>query len=757
MRVTNRLFLVFCWVLGMGPALAQPVPLGAGAYHLSPKGSDPRPPAAPFRTAEMLKTAAQTNQWFSSLIFNEQPETIFAQPLTVKATQAGFEVALPSKVVVPTVRRDVEIHYPHTDPVVVMPTGFSLGRAKLARASDWSIDIDMAQGSDLLRATVSHGSPYVYFTLSRGDAQFQLPAGSKGQADAADPRVLALSVNGKAYAAFGPQGVRWEQTAPTTWVARLPQDKRYFSLAALPDAQPETRALFARHAYAFIENTRVEWRYDQEKSQVSTQFNASTRAMEGDETRPLLGLYPHHWFQNDSVKDRLGPAFDTIRGKIHVLADNTFTTTRAYNGWVPFWPAVDTQGAPHDLKAVMSSDLRSARRMMLREGNGPYWQGKGLLRTVKLLDVFEQQGDQDGADRLLAMVKERIEEWFSGTDRKRYFQYDKTLGTLVAHPEEYFSIEQMNDHHFHYGYWIRAVAEIALRDPAWAAKGQWGGMVDKLISDIAHPERGASDFPFLRAFDPYEGHSWASGIGLGESGNNQESSSEAVNAWAGLILWGEITDNPALRDLGIYLYSTEVEAINHYWFDRHGLVFAPEYKNVETSMLFGGKYAHNTWWTDEPRQIKGINLLPITTGSTYLGQDPAYVQRNLDALVPEMAIYAEHGKKPNNPPPADIWQDIFAKYQALADPERALASWDRWGSVELGDSRTHALHFMLSLKALGQPDFSVTANTPFYAVFKDKTGRRVHLAYNARTTPLEVLFSDGTRLNVAPKSLARAQ
>jgi hypothetical protein len=164
-------------------------------------------------------------------------------------------------------------------------------------------------------------------------------------------------------------------------------------------------------------------------------------------------------------------------------------------------------------------------------------------------------------------------------------------------------------------------------------------MVDLLVADIATAERGRADFPFLRNFDPYEGHSWASGIGLGATGNNQESSSEAINAWAGLILWGEVTGNTALRDLGVYLYTTEIEAINHYWFDLHGLVFAPEYKNVEVSMLFGGKYAHNTWWTDEPRQIKGINLLPMTTVSTYLGRDPNYMRRNLAALKEETKIY----------------------------------------------------------------------------------------------------------------------
>ena len=414
-----------------------------------------------------------------------------------------------------------------------------------------------------------------------------------------------------------------------------------------------------------------------------------------------------------------------------------------------------------ELADLLKTDLRKRRELIPDKENkdnwrtSAYWQGKGFTRATQLAAVAEGQGDLAGRDQLLGLVKERLEYWFRGQGRS-YLHCDKGLGTVVSYPDEFFAVEQMNDHHFHYGYWIRAAAEIALRDPAWAAHDKWGGMVELLVADIATAQRGRADFPFLRNFDPYEGHSWASGIGLGEWGNNQESSSEAVNAWAGLILWGEVTGNRALRDLGIYLYSTETQAIDHYWFDIHGQVLPPEYKNVEVSMLFGGKLAHNTWWTDEPRQIHGINLLPIASFSTYLGRDPAFIQRNLAALKVETEVYKARGKLPPNPPPADIWQDIFAKYLALADPAAALAQWDRYGSVEMGETRTHTLHWMLSLNELGAPDFSVTANTPLYQVFKRADGRRAHLAFNAGKLPISVRFSDGKTLEVAPGVLARS-
>jgi endoglucanase Acf2 len=754
--VLRGLLAIFCTiVLCAGApvaAQAQTVRLGSAGYALAPKGGDPVGPAAPHRIAALLKTPAQTNQWYSSLLFSAQPEVIYAQPLTIKPALAGFEVALPRREVVPTERKDVDIEYPHRHPLIVSALDFTPGRAKLSAVSDWSIEIAMANGADALRLAVAHGSPYAQFQISRGDFSVVLPAAGQRLAHS-DSRVLLVRAQGQTYALFGPTGVRWEPLSPTQWAARVPPGRGYLAATVLPDEDPSTLALLAKHAYAFLTGTRVDWRVDAVSGAVDTEFTAQTRMMEGPEQAPLLGLYPHHWFENPTVAQSLGPAFDTVRGKIRLLAASSFQTRARYQGFVPWWPAVAGSERTDELRSLMKADLRNARRMMLEIGNGPYWQGKGLQRIAKLMDVFEAQGDLEGREQLSKLLLGRIDSWFSGESRKTYFHLDQAIGSVLGHPEEYFSIEQMNDHHFHYGYWIRTVAELALRDPALASKERWGGMVDLLIADIASTKRDGGQFPFLRHFDSYEGHSWASGIGLGPWGNNQESSSEAVNAWVGLILWAEVTGDTALRDLGIWLYSSEIKSIRHYWFDQHRLVFPPEYPHVETSMLFGGKYAHNTWWTDEPRQIKGINLLPITTASAYLGIDPAYVKRNLGTLKRDTEIFQSRAKKAD---PPDMWQDLFAKYLALADPALALKEWDRWGAVELGDTRTHTLHWMLSLQEMGTPDASVTADTPLYAVFRRPDGRRTYLAYNAGRDAKVVKFSDGKVLQVAPRSLAKA-
>jgi len=741
------------WAAPTALVQAQTLKAGAGGLAQATRGGDVSPPPVMPRGAALASRAVPTNQWYSALLFSAQPEVLYAQPLTVKASTAGLEVALPTRQVIPTERRDVEIAYPHRDPITIAPTAFAPGQVRLEQASDWAIDIALAQGPDQLLATVAHGSPYVHAQVSRGDLTIQLPAaGTRLPSD--DPRTLLIETKGQRWALFGPSGVQWQATSPTEWRAQLPAGKGYLAAAPLPDAQPATLALLQRHAYARLQDTRASWQVQAATSQVSTTFHTTVQHLEGPDVGPLLALYPHHWFDNPAVANKLGPSYDTVRGPLRLLAASSFTMARPYHGFVPWWPAVADHPRLPELRELMKTDQRNARRMMLEIGTGPYWQGKGLQRITKLLDVVEQQGDTAGRDALLALLKKRIEDWFSGDSNKTYFHLDKRLGTVVAYPEEYFAVQQMNDHHFHYGYWIRAAAEIALRDPAWASRDKWGAMVDWLVADIATTERGRADFPFLRNFDVYEGHSWASGISLGPHGNNQESSSEALNTWAGLILWGEVTGNPALRELGQYLFSSEADAVRHYWFDQQHLVFAPEYKAVEASMVFGGKYAHNTWWTDEPRQIKGINLLPMTTASTHLARDPAFIQRSLATLPADTAVFASRGKRAD---PPDIWQDIFIKYQALADPAAALAAWDRWGSVELGDTRSHALHWLISLQQMGTPDLSVTADTALYAVFKRADGQSLHLAFNAGQQPITVRFSDGVTLQVPAGSLASSR
>ena len=48
------------------------------------------------------------------------------------------------------------------------------------------------------------------------------------------------------------------------------------------------------------------------------------------------------------------------------------------------------------------------------------------------------------------------------------FCYNDRWGTLIGYPASYGSDTELNDHHFHYGYFVKAAAELARLDPDWA-------------------------------------------------------------------------------------------------------------------------------------------------------------------------------------------------------------------------------------------------------------------------------------------------
>jgi hypothetical protein len=119
------------------------------------------------------------------------------------------------------------------------------------------------------------------------------------------------------------------------------------------------------------------------------------------------------------------------------------------------------------------------------------------------------------------------------------------------------------------------------------------------------------------------------------------------------------------------------------------------------------------------------------------------------ALEREIKVYEGRGKRAK---PHDIWQDLFAKYVALVDPGKGRARWDEWGSVELGDTRTHAQHWLSFLASAGPVNLSVTANTSFYAVF-GQGDRKTYLVYNPGPKEHSVAFSDGKVITAAPGRL----
>jgi hypothetical protein len=319
----------------------------------------------------------------------------------------------------------------------------------------------------------------------------------------------------------------------------------------------------------------------------------------------------------------------------------------------------------------------------------------------------------------------------------RVFTYDPEWKTLIAQPASFGLATELNDHHFHYGYFLMAAATLARYDNAWA--DQFAPMVEIMIRDAANWDRSDARFPILRNYDPYAGYSYASGHQAFFAGNNQESSSESMNFAAACVLWGVERGNVAVRDLGIFLHASEAAAIHQYWFDADDQVY-PANANYRMAGLIwcnGADYA--TWFTANPALIHGINFLPITPGSMYLGLRKDAMEKNWNILMNET------GGNPN------AWLDINWSARAMSNPADALARWtaNQTYQPEAGDSRARTVHFLRTLAATGTLDPTIKADTPtFLALRKESTSHR--FVYNPAAVSSVVTFSDGVQSIVPP-------
>jgi endoglucanase Acf2 len=744
------------------PLEASFVRVGAGGYTTDhPAGMTPsnqnNQPITPRVTSQFNKPI-QTNDWWTSLLWpfntsNAWSENLFAHPLSLKAQTNGLTIGYPTNHFVtpfnPVAQGEKvqEYHYPHVPDLLMGVVGLNSPTTKVSDYSDWSVTAFWSSGSTTMQTTFGSGLPFVYAIIS-GDAQVNFL--STPTIWSQQNEVIGVTINGHHYGIFAPSGSTW--TTSGNSISSHLNGKNYYSLALLPDNQASTLEFFRQHAYAFVTNTQVDWQYDPTHSVVKATYSAQTTLMEpgsnqSNVNHPLMALFKHQW--KNSTDPFLLFTYVSSHGLMKTVDATQFTVTLPYNGVLPFLPnfakdGVNTYSSKQLLKYIddIYQQSPSQRWQNTNSSTDTYWMGKNLARIAHLIPIADQVQHQAAKDLFLSEVKTQLQNWFSG-QTSQFFYYDPTWNTLIGYPASYGSDNQLNDHHFHYGYFIMASSIVAIYDPAWATENQWGGMVEMLIRDVANWDRTDTRFPFLRNFDVYAGHSWAAGPAAFASGNNEESSSEEINFISALIQWGSLTGNNAIRDLGAYLYATATAAIPQYWFNVDHDIFPSDFQPNTLGMGWSDGGAYAIWWAGTAEELHGINFMPIQPGMLYLGKYPRYLQAN-------QAFMLANGGDAHT----DVWRDIHMSIKALYDPQDAIAEFNNnvGYTPEAGDSNPHTYHWLHNINQLGAVDPSITADIPTYAVF-DQNGVINHVAFNPQSTPITATFSDGVKLAVPPYTM----
>lgn len=628
------------------------------------------------------------------------------------------------------------------------------------------------------------------------------------------PRVVSLTITND-YGLFLPSGVAWSLDASGTLTATLTAAQGYFSVAVLPDQTAATFNAYRQRAYSFVTGSTSAFSYDETTSRVTTTFRLQTQVMEsgGDllNNQPLQALYPHQSRNLSAGTPLTSYTYGSSKGTLRVFDGPVFTTVLTHRGTLPLVaPVPDADGYYATLwNGYLLPFLRGVSVASRTDGtfdlanllpvpNNNYFEAQSMLGAAQLVPLLVSVSEstdpglsaddrrQAGvyAERVFNVVKDRMSAWLSTADDQAlqllYYQPQRPQEAAATAGPGWQSImsllagfehsNSLNDHHLIGGYFVKVAALIARYDRTWGDStrlaggqtlaGKLGDVVNLIVRDVANYDRdespaGPTAFPFLRNFDVYAGHSWADGAANDPAGNNQESASEALNFASALVQWGEATGDAAARDLGVYLYATEIESFNTYYFNVNATdAFPTDFTQSDQarpgvdvrpaiSKLNGAGSQYGGFIGLLTSNLVGIQMLPFSGGAYYLGTDPAFVRRNYDQA---MTNPTQPGAQPVVPP---SYQAQLLSYLAFTDPDKALTDFvAQRGTitpVNPGnpiDSLAFTFNWIKGLQAYGRVDPTVTADTPSFAVF-NKAGARTFVAYNPDPLPRAVTFRDG--------------
>ncbi|MGA5300343.1 glycosyl hydrolase [Nucisporomicrobium flavum] len=723
-----------CWT-GSGPDGPEPVPAPPAAGALSegaattsldvptpggaaslagtvPAGTGPK--SSPAQAGKALSgQALPTNQWWTSALTGAPAQPLWARPLAVKNTGAGLAVSAAAPVA--SAKAVVTPFAP------ALTAGGPITAVRVAGYGAFHVVLHAdLRGGGSVDVTVVQGSPLLY--LDFHDVTPSLASTGALTRSGGGGSLARLTVAGQRWDVQARDGVGWRQQGN-----RLTPDRAgggAIVVARVPDSVDDarwTRAL-ADAAGDPVIRTTSNMAYDGVSGTVT-----QTLGVERQSGKPSVwALLPHQ--QAGLVPgggvEPIGGTYADPLGALPVVRGTAVRVRVPMPGLVTEPPALPLSGAA---RAAVLADLdRDLADKPATADGGSYFGLKELGRLATVAEVAKGAGSAPRQQAALKRLRAGLVDWltYGGAGDARYFAYDRVWGGLIAVPAE-FGSGDYNDHHFQYGYLVRAAAVLAEADPAFLH--DYGGAVDLVARDFTGSlaTEGAEGFPAFRAFNAYLGHSAASGFAPFADGNNQESSSEAVAAWEAVTRWGIVSGDERLTAYGVTHYALEAATARRYWLGEQGDRPAG-YAHTVAGIVWDSKIDYATWFDPKPESIVGIQLLPLTFGSLYRGAPDKAAARGNE-------LTRDVGGQPR------VWGDLFAADLAVADPAAARRRLTAKLPREDSTSRAMVRYWVEMLGAYGPPQPAVVADGPYGMAFGDREHPRL-LAVNPTAERRTVTF-----------------
>ena len=652
-------------------SLLDDVPLSTAEPVFAPIGSAQAP------TARWASTDAPlpTNASWENFVLNEGTGVANALPYIVKCSTDGLSGCMPG------------ITTGETFVISSFVSNWTLGANENLAAHQvvdydpLSVTVEWTDGTGTLQAPVVRGMPYltaVYTGLTPEVTTIHAILsinGTSPNATITDNRFELVLNNGQTWVLYTSETITLVHAGNNTLIGPAGWNGVLrMAITAGNNVVTDTNLLDA-HADAYPTGGAVAATATGDVAELVFDWELASMSG-GTATTALQCALPHHEpvLQEATVA---GTAYPTIKGDMPLVLAGAWHMTEA----------LTTIGfeSPGGIAPSLEQDVRDA---LAADANWPitagdtYFGGKQLAAVGRLAVIADELNETALAANYRTNLGNALHPWLNGTNSDP-LRYDEDWGGVVSSSGGSFGQGLYNDHHFHYGYFLYAAAAMAKDNPTWVA--EWGDEVMHLVRNLANPAPSDPHYTYLRNKDWFVGHSWASGLYEFGDGRNQESSSEAVNAWYSLYLYGLASGDNRIRDLGRLMLATEIRSTQRYWQvdSNDGIYDEPYASNKVVGVLWSTKVDYGTFFGANTEFIHCIQMLPFTPITEEL-LEPAWIEEEYPVLQTAL----------DNPSIGEGWKGFVYMAHAVIDPAAGWNECQTLTGYDDGNTETNTLYWL---------------------------------------------------------------
>ncbi|KAF7130448.1 hypothetical protein RHSIM_Rhsim10G0064700 [Rhododendron simsii] len=663
--------------------MSPPAETGTHPFRFPKTQSTILPDPARFFSPDLLSSPLPTNSFFQNFVLKNGDQPEYIHPYLIKSSLSSLSLSYPSQFSNPAFAYQAFA----PDLTISSANNTNPGSTHVVSSfSDLGLTLDLPSSG--LRFFLVRGSPYLTCVATRNVSVtiFTVHAILQFKSDGSNTKYTITLNNNQKWVLYASSPISLSNDISSITSGAF---SGIIRIAILPDSDPKSEAVLDQFSSCypvsgdavFAKPFGLEYKWNKKGwgDLLMLAHPLHLRLLAGNE----CGITVLDNFKYKSID---GELVGVVGDSWLLKSDPVSVTWHSIGG-------VKQESYPEIIDALVK-DVGALDAASISTDSS-YFYGKLVARAARLGLIAEELSYVDVMPSIQKYLKNTIEPWLDGTFGPNGFLYDAKWGGIVTKLGSLdsgadFGFGLYNDHNYHLGYFLYGIAVLAKIDPAWGRK--YRPQAFSLLADFMNLERHRnSSYPRLRCFDLWKLHSWAGGLTEFGDGRNQESTSEAVNAYYSAALMGLAYGDTHLVAIGSTLSAMEIHSAQTWWHVRERDTLYPQdftRENRLVGVLWANKRDSGLWFAPpEWKECRlGIQLLPLLPISEVLFSEISFVRELVAWTLPALEREGV----------GEGWKGFLYALQGVYDKEGALGNIRNLNGFDDGNSLTNLLWWIHS-------------------------------------------------------------